>query len=274
MIRDLSSRFRLAGVTAKAALLGLLIGCSTVPETGRSQFTIYSNEALAPAAAQQFSQMRQELPVSQNTQDKAMLTRVGRRVVEAARGRGADIAPPDEWEFVLFADEQYNAFAMPGGKVGFYEGILTLMDNEAQVAAVMAHEVAHVVANHGGERVSQQLGVSAIGAGLAIGLGQSEMDGSLQQAIVMAYGVGSQMGVLAYSRTHESEADEIGLIYMAEAGYDPREAVTFWENMAAASGSNAPPEFLSTHPSHGTRIQDLQAQLPRALEIYRAQGGQ
>ncbi|MGF1452784.1 MAG: M48 family metallopeptidase, partial [Opitutales bacterium] len=183
----------------------------------------------------------------------------------------AEIAPPEEWEFVLFASEQINAFALPGGKVGFYEGILELMDNESQVATVMAHEIAHVVADHGGERVTQQLGVSAIGAGLAVGLGSSDVSPTTQQAIMAAYGTGSQLGVLLpFSRTHESEADEIGLIYMAEAGYDPREAVAFWQNMKAAAGDGAPPEFLSTHPSHDTRIEDLRAMIPDVMPIYEA----
>lgn len=252
------------------ALLVVITACTTVPETGRSTLNLFTNDELAPQAAAQFAEMKAQIPVATDTQEAAMLRRVGERVVLAARKRGADVPPPPEWEFVLFDDPQVNAFAMPGGKVGFYTGILNLMDNESQVATVMAHEVAHVVADHGGERVTQQIGVSAIGAGIAIGLGQTDLGVDLQQAIMTAYGVSSTLGVLHFSREHEAEADEIGLIYMAEAGYDPRESVAFWQNMKAAAGSGAPPEFLSTHPSHDTRIQRLEDQMENALAIYQA----
>ncbi len=258
----------------KVALVAVLVGCTTVPETGRTAFNFMSNEQLAPMAAQQFLQMRQEIPPTRNAALQARVQRIGERIVVAARGRGANIQPPEQWEFVVFADPQLNAFAMPGGKVGFYEGILALMETDDEIAVVMGHEVGHVVANHGGERVSQQLGISAIGLGLQLGLGQSELGGSTQQAILVAYGIGSGVGLLKYSRDHESEADTLGLIYMAEAGYNPTAALTFWGKMEAkAGGAAGVPEFLSTHPSHGTRIRDIQAKLPEVMPIYEANRG-
>lgn len=246
-------------------------GCTTVPETGRTAFNIYSNDALAPVAAQQFSQLKQEQEVSRNVQMNSMLQRVGPRVIQAARQRGAEIPPPEQWEFVVFASNDLNAFAMPGGKVGFYEGIFQLFDDDHDCAVVVAHEVAHVVANHGGERVSQQMGVQLVGIGLALGMEQGEVDGNMQSAILAAYGLGSQLGVLLpYSRTHEAEADHLGLIYMAQAGYNPERAVRLWERMEEASGGKSVPEFLSTHPANETRVQNMREQLPSVMQLYEA----
>ncbi len=252
------------------SFLLILVGCTTVPETGRSQLLLISNEQLASAAANQYGELKKELGLSNNQQMRQRLNRVGRDVVIAARERSPDagLPPPEEWEFEVFKSEQVNAFAMPGGYIGFYEGIMTKFENDDQLAAVVAHEVAHVAAKHGGERVSQQLLVQGALVGGAIGLGYSEMDRNTQVAIIQGLGFGAQLGVLLpYSRTHENEADYMGIIYMAEAGYDPRAAVDFWLIMQSLGGQ-APPEILSTHPSNETRIRKLTEQMPAALEIY------
>jgi predicted Zn-dependent protease len=182
------------------------------------------------------------------------------------------VAAPDipnaAWEFVVFEDDdQLNAFAMPGGKVGVYTGIFKVAKTDADLAIVVGHEIAHVAAGHGNERVSQQL--LAAGGALALQIGTNDMDSDDQALVMAAYAAGATVGVmLPYSRHHEREADEIGLIYAAKAGYDPHAAIGFWERMEARQGA-APPEFLSTHPSGSTRIQRLNELMPKAYLIYR-----
>lgn len=250
-------------------LVALLTGCTTVDETGRSQMKMISDQEVASMAVDQFQQMKQEMPISNNAEQKARLQRVGEKVVTAARERGADLPPPSQWEFVLFESDQVNAFAMPGGKVGFYTGIFPLFKSDDDLAVVMGHEIAHVSADHGAEKVSHQLAQQLGGAALAIGLGVGGVESDTSQLVMQAYGAGSMYGgVLPYSRTMESEADEIGLIYSSAAGYDPRASVEFWQRMAAQGGAR-PPEFLSTHPSEGTRISNLQNEIiPRVMPIY------
>jgi len=248
-------------------LLGSLllsVGCHTVPVTGRSAIHLVPNDQLAASAAAQFGQMKQETPISNDAHYNAMVTRVGERIAYVA---GPDI-PNAQWEFVVFDDDsQVNAFAMPGGKVAVYTGIFKVAKTEADLAIVMGHEVAHVAAGHGNERVSQQ--ILAAGGALALQIGTNDMDDSDRQLLLAAYGAGASFGViLPFSRYHESEADEIGLIYAAKAGYDPRAAVGFWERMEAQNGGNAPPEFLSTHPSGTTRIRKLNELMPNAVRIY------
>jgi predicted Zn-dependent protease len=201
--------------------------------------------------------------VSKNAQYNEAVTRVGTRIV------GVADTPRYNWDFkVLKDDEQINAFALPGGKVGVYTGILPVALTDAGLATVMAHEVAHVAARHGGERMSTDV-LAQIGAvGVSAALGGS--DPLLADAVMQAYGIGVTVGgILPFSRTQEAEADHIGLVYMAEAGYDPREAIAFWERMdAAVKGKPQPPEFLSTHPGYGTRINNLKKWLPQALPYY------
>ena len=219
-------------------------------------------------AALQFNQLKQQTPISTDPTYNAMLRRVGERI--------ADVAAPDmpssnpDWEFVVFEDDsQLNAFAMPGGKVAVYTGIFRIAKTDDELAVVIGHEVAHVVARHGNERVSQQIAAGVIGAGLAVGT--QDMESSERALILGAYGAGASLGVLLpYSRSHESEADQIGLIYSAKAGYNPMAAIDFWERMEAESGGGAPPEFLSTHPSGTTRINNIKRQLPQVMPIYRS----
>ncbi|MGB5457188.1 MAG: M48 family metallopeptidase, partial [Gammaproteobacteria bacterium] len=167
----------------------------------------------------------------------------------------------------VFADDQANAFALPGNKIGVYEGLLKYAVNQHQLAAVIGHELAHVVAQHGNERVSEQLATQAGMSIAAVALGSSQTSDSNKQLILAGLGLGVQYGViLPFSRTHESEADLIGLDLMAESGFLPTESVKLWENMSKAGGGA--PEFLSTHPSSTTRIKDLKARMPRALDKY------
>jgi predicted Zn-dependent protease len=222
------------------------------------------NDQLASMASAQFGQLKQETPISTDPTYNAMVRRVGERIAYVA----APDMPNAQWEFVVFDDdEQINAFAMPGGKVAVYTGIFEIARTDADLAVVIGHEVAHVAAGHGNERVSQQL--LAAGGALALQFGTNDMDSRDRQLIMAAYGAGSTIGVLLpYSRYHESEADEIGLMYMAKGGYDPRAAIGFWERMEAQK-SGAPPEFLSTHPSGSTRVRKLNELMPKAYEIYK-----
>jgi predicted Zn-dependent protease len=251
-------------MTALAALLLGLSGCTTVPQTGRSALHLVSPQQLASTAAAQFGQLKQEVPISRDPQYNAMLRRVGERIAYVA---GPDL-PNAQWEFVVFEDDnQINAFAMPGGKVAIYTGLFDLVHSDADLAIVVGHEIAHVVAGHSAERVSQQM--LAAGGALALQLGTEDMDAGDRQLLMAAYGAGATLGVmLPYSRLHESEADEIGLMYAAKAGYDPRAALDFWKRMAAQKGAT-PPEFLSTHPAGATRLRRLEILMPKAMEAYR-----
>lgn len=212
-------------------------------------------------AVQQFQQMKQEQPVSTDAALNARIRAMGQRIATAA-GQN-----PATWEFVVFADDKtVNAFALPGGKVGIYTGLINLASSDDEVAAVMGHEVAHVILEHGNERVSQNVAAQVLGIGVQYGV--RNQDDQTKQLAMLAYNVGAQYGVLLpYSREHEREADSVGLLYAAQAGYDPRASVTFWQKMASKGGSQ-PPQFLSTHPSHDDRIKRLQAQMPQALKAY------
>jgi len=240
-------------------------GCHTVPQTGRSALHLVPSDQLASMAATEFGQLKQQTPISRDPTYNAMVQRVGERIAYVA----APDMPNAQWEFVVFDDDDtINAFAMPGGKVAVYTGIFKVAKNDDDLAVVIGHEVAHVAAGHGNERVSQQL--LAAGGALALQFGTRDMDNTERQLLMAAYGAGSTVGVLLpYSRYHENEADEIGLIYAAKAGYDPRAAIGFWERMQAMSSGGAPPEFLSTHPSGSTRVRKLNELMPRAYEIYK-----
>lgn len=172
-----------------------------------------------------------------------------------------------QWEFRLVDDPTVNAWCMPGGKVVFYSGILPVCADETGVAVVMGHEIAHAIARHGNERMSQ--GVLLNGGGMALDVLLSEKPDLTRQILLQSYGIGSNLGSLAYSRKHESEADKMGMVFMAIAGYNPSEAGDFWKRMSAVGGGQ-PPEFLSTHPSHETRIADIEAFLPEAMKYYKA----
>ncbi len=247
------------------ALILAIAACTTVPQTGRSALHLVPSDQLASMAAAQFGELKQNTPISTDPTYNAMMRRVGDRIARVA----APDLPNAPWEFVVFEDDsQINAFAMPGGKVAVYTGLFRVVRTDAELAIVMGHEIAHVAAGHGNERVSQQL--LATGGAIALAIGTNDMDSSDQALIMAAYGAGATLGVLLpYSRFHESEADEIGLIYAARAGYDPRAAIPFWQRMEGEK-DGAPPEFLSTHPSGNTRINRLRSLMPEAVREYEA----
>lgn len=245
-----------------------MLSCKTNPFTGEKNLNFVSNAQLFPLAFQQYDQFLAENKVITGTSEANMIKNVGQKIVTASerylnangyQGYLNDFA----WEFNLVKDEAVNAWAMPGGKVVFYTGILPIAKDETGIAVIMAHEVAHALADHGAQRMSaaqlQQLG--AVAGGIALS-GKSDQT---QQIFAQAYGLGTQVGVmLPFSRSHETEADRIGLTLMAIAGYDPAQAADLWRRMAAQANSQAPPEFLSTHPATATRINNLTAWAPEA----------
>lgn len=258
-------------------LVGLMFyGCATVPLTGRKQLSLVSNSEILPLSYDQYKQVLKESKLSDNKEWTAMVKRAGKNIQLAAerfmrQQNALDQLEGYEWEFNLIDSETVNAWCMPGGKVAFYTGIMPICKTEEGVAVVMGHEVAHALANHGRERMSQGLVTNLGLSSVSLAMGQNP---TLTQEIFMqSVGVGTQLGMLKFSRTHESEADKIGLIFMAMAGYNPEEAPRFWQRMEAQSGGERPPEFMSTHPSPGTRIRDLNANMPEALEFYRKSKG-
>ncbi|WP_317125188.1 M48 family metallopeptidase [Pontibacter oryzae] len=250
----------------------MLIGCTTVPITGRRQLNLVSDAEMQALSYDAYDQFLKENKLSRDAQATAMVKRVGQRIQNAverymaANGLQNELAG-FEWEFNLVQDDQVNAFAMAGGKTVVYTGLLPVAQNETGLAVVMGHEIAHAIAKHGNERMSQQLAQQFGGQTLSALAGTQP--GAAQNLALAVYGVGSQLGLLKYGRTQESEADRLGLIFMAMAGYNPEEAVPFWQRMEA-NGGQAPPEFLSTHPSAGTRQADLRKHMPEALQYYKA----
>lgn len=245
----------------------MVMSCKTNPFTGKKTLALVPNSQLFPTAFAQYDQFLSENNVVRGTSEAAMITRVGQRIAAAserwltANGH-ADYLEGYKWEYNLVNDEAVNAWCMPGGKIVFYTGILPVAQNETAIAAIMGHEVAHALANHGQQRMSagmlQQFG--AVAGNIAI------KDPQSRQIFNQAYGVGSTVGVmLPFSRSHETEADQIGLYIMAIAGYNPTEAAELWKRMKANSGGQAPPEFLSTHPSSDSRIANLSALAPKAV---------
>ncbi|WP_440996558.1 M48 family metallopeptidase [Arhodomonas sp. SL1] len=242
----------------------VVVACATSP-TGRRQLQLFPPGQMQAMGAAAFAEMKEEQPVVRNREVTGYVRCVTDAVTEVLPAR---YRLDEGWEVEVFDDDRANAFALPGGKIGVHAGMLELAETPDQLAAVIGHEIAHVMADHSNERMSQQF---AVGSGLAVaGVIAGSGDGDRQQALALL-GLGAQVGVLLpFSRLHESEADEIGLELMARAGFDPREAVALWRNMSEEAEGRAPPEFLSTHPSHGTRIEDLQARMPRALDLYRS----
>lgn len=256
------------------SFLGLILyACATVAVTGRKQLSLVSNAEIIPVVNQQYDSIIRTAKLSNNAQQTAMVKDVGRKIQKAVEKYMADNNASGElegfgWEFNLIDDPKtVNAWCMPGGKVAFYTGIMPICKDEAGVAVVMGHEVAHAIANHGRERMSTGLAANGLLGTFGAALGQNP--GLAKQILFQAVGIGTQVGMLRFSRQHESEADKIGLIFMAMAGYDPQEAPRFWERMSSGSGGGAPPEWLSTHPSHSTRINDLNAAMPEALKYYK-----
>ena len=261
----------------RASLLFFVLficGCATVPITGRRQMVFIPASELFSIGIDNYKQILSQSKISKDREKTEMVRSVGKRIAAAAEdflieNNLADKIRYFEWEFNLIEDDKIvNAFCLPGGKIAVYTGILPYTEDEAGLAVVMAHEVAHALANHGGERMSQLL-VAQFGANVLSQAISTEKE-KTRQFLMLAYGVGMNLGVvLPYSRMHEKEADHIGLIVMARAGYDPRVAVRFWEKMNT-SGQRVP-EFLSTHPAPETRIEEIRSELPEALSYYEKQ---
>ncbi len=251
---------RFGAALGAVAALTALAGCETAPVTERSQFIIVPESQAIQLGADAYQQIRSETPVSNDAKMNQAVQEIGRRIAAVADDPGYD------WEFTVFEDSSPNAFALPGGKVGVNTGLFKVAQNDNQLAAVMAHEIAHAIARHSSERMSRQI---ALQGGLAVAGAASPAAAQYSQVLAQAATLGI---VLPFSREQEAEADEIGLIYMARAGYDPRAAVELWQNFAAYGGDR-PPEFLSTHPSPDNRIQRLQASMPKAMEIYNKRNG-
>jgi len=255
-----------------AVLASLLAACATVPITGRRQFNVISDGEMNAMSFQQYDQVIAESQLSTDAVATAMVERVGRRIQAAAEKYFADIGRSSylkgyAWEFNLIESDQLNAWAMPGGKVAFYSGILPVCQDETGIAVVMGHEIAHAIAKHGSERMSHQMALQM--GGMALSEATKSKPAETQALYMSVFAVGAQYGaMLPYSRQHESEADYMGLIFMAIAGYDPQQAPAFWQRMSAGGGGK-PPEFMSTHPSDATRVRQLHEHMAEALQYYR-----
>ena len=268
----MTSRDIAIAAAASLAWLGSL-SCSTVALTGRHQLTLVPESEMLSVSSQQYGQFLKDNKVSTDPEGNARLQRVGARISKAVEDYAKLTDHPNalngyKWEFTLVESKEVNAWCMPGGKVVFYTGIMPVCQDDNGVAVVMGHEVAHAVAKHGAERMSQSLLVEMGGAALGAALQSKPQE--TQQLWMGAFGAGAQYGVLMpFGRGQESEADHLGLIFMAMAGYDPHHAVEFWQRMAKASGGKAPAEFMSTHPSDEHRIQKIQEELPEAMKYYK-----
>jgi predicted Zn-dependent protease len=247
--------------------------CSTVPVTGRSQLSLVSSSEMMTMSYQQYAEFIRTNKLSTDARAVSLVRGVGTRIQAAvekymAQNNLSDALKGYQWEFNVVESKDVNAWCMPGGKVVVYTGILPVTRDELGLAVVMGHEIAHAVAEHGRERMSQQM-LAQFGA-VALDAALAENSQQTRELAMVAYGVGAQVGaLLPFSRQHESEADHLGLVFMAMAGYDPNAAVSFWERMAAASGGEKPPEFMSTHPSDETRIKAIKEKLPEAMKYFK-----
>ena len=265
MIRTISRLFILSVV---------IIACSKNSITGRKQFKLLPESELQNMAAAQYQQfLSSNKIVSSTDRDVEMVRRVGIRITKAVtdyytqKGLSKELKGYN-WEYKLIDSKEINAWCMPGGKIVVYTGLLPITQNEAALAIVIGHEVTHAIFNHGNERMSQQLGAEVVGTGLQVALINKPAE--TQNAFLTAFGLGSEVGVLLpFSRKHELEADHWGLNWAAMAGYNPQEAIPLWQRMEKASNGQRPPEFLSTHPSEGNRIEQLQKFMPEALQYYK-----
>ncbi|MEN8817510.1 MAG: M48 family metallopeptidase [Nonlabens sp.] len=252
------------------ALVFVLFSCKTNVLTGKRTLNFVPDSTLFPMAFNQYDQFLNENKVITDSKDAEMITRVGQKIKTAAQRWLNAIGEEQylanyQWEYKLVDDPTVNAWCMPGGKIVFYTGILPICKDETGVAIVMGHEVAHALANHGAQRMSGSQLQSIVGTGVALGSQVAGVDQGTQQIINQAYGIGSQVGVmLPFSRSHETEADKIGLYLAAIAGYNPDEGAALWGRMKANSGGEAPPEFMSTHPSNDSRIANLKELAPKA----------
>ncbi|MGD9022608.1 MAG: M48 family metallopeptidase [Deltaproteobacteria bacterium] len=259
-------------------LLGVLLvllvvsSCSTVPVTGRKQLSLVPRSTILPMSFQQYDEFLKSHKISTNKEQTRLVKKVGSRIQKAVETYFVQRNMSDQlkdyaWEFNLVESKEVNAWCMPGGKVVVYTGILPVAGDENGLAVVMGHEIAHAIAEHGNERMSQGLAVQMGGVALSTAL--AEKPEKTRELWMTAFGVGSQFGVmLPYSRLHESEADHLGLIFMAMAGYDPNHAVAFWQRMAQGKKGQAPPEFMSTHPASETRIRKIKELIPEVMPYY------
>lgn len=248
--------------------LALMVSCYTNPETGRRGLMLIPSAQEAELGFSAFAEIKSTTPRTTDQAQQELVEKVGRRI------SGVVSLPNAQWEYVCFKSEEPNAFCLPGGKIGIYTAILPITKNDAGLAAVMGHEVAHATARHGGERMSEQLLVSL--GGLALDVALAEKPEQTRALALTAYGVGTTLGrTLPHSRAQELEADRMGLTYMARAGYDPREAVEFWKRFKNyKGGGSSVPAFLSTHPTDDRRIAQLQNLLPDAIKEFEKSGGQ
>ncbi len=254
----------------------VIIGCHKVPITNRKQLNLLPETELigmSLTAYQEF--LTENPPVKSGSKDEKLVKRLGQEISVAVEEfmKQEGLSKRLEgyaWEFNLVNDNTVNAWCMPGGKVVVYSGLLQVTQNEDALACVMGHEIAHAIARHGNERMSKGLLIQAGGMALSVALSQKPK--LVHDLFLQSYGISSSLGMLKYSRMNETEADKLGLIFMAMAGYNPSEAVNLWIRMGEASGGQAPPEFLSTHPSNETRIADIKAYLPTAMKYYKKKG--
>lgn len=260
------------GLIAGAIGITFLVSCARVPITGRRQLNLLpESEMLSMSLANYQDFLKKTPPLPASDQRVQMVSRIGKRLAAAATKFLKENKAPERvegfnWEFNVIDEASVNAWCMPGGKVVVYTGILPVTQDEPSLALVMGHEISHAIARHGNERMSQSIAVQGVGMSLDV---MTANKPTLTRDIFMqSFGIGSQLGLLAYSRNQESEADKLGLVFMAMAGYDPRIAPAFWERMAAQGGAK-PPEWLSTHPSDERRIADLKAYMPEALKYYK-----
>ena len=257
----------------------VLAGCATVPMTGRRQLSLVSGSEVNALAATEYGKFLKENPPVRGTPDAEMVERAGRRIQAAVekymtKNDYAGLLEGYDWQFHLVNDKQVNAWCMPGGRVVVYSGLLPITEDETGLAVVMGHEVAHAIAQHGAERMSQQLATQL--GGVALGVALSTKSAETQALAMAAFGAGSAVGILLpFSRAQESEADKMGINFMAMAGYDPRASIGLWQRMAAAGkAAGKPPVFLSTHPSDEQRIERLKKDMPEALKRYEKATGQ
>lgn len=251
---------------AVVVMLAVFVSCYTNPETGRRGLMLFNSAQEAELGLSAFQEIKANTPRTTDNTQQSLVERVGRKISSVVK------LPNAQWEYVCFRSEEPNAFCLPGGKIGIYTGILPITQTEAGLAAVMGHEIAHATARHGGERMSEQLLVNLGGVALDVALAKKPEE--TRQLAMTAYGIGTTLGrTLPHSRSQELEADRMGLIYMARAGYDPRDAVKFWRRFKDYKGGGSVPAFLSTHPTDERRIKQLEELMPEALEEYRKNGG-
>ena len=256
-----------------------LAGCYTNPVTGRRSLVLLSQGEEVTLGAQSFQEIRAKEQVSADPALNARVNRIGQRIAQAV----GDELPDAKWEFVVFDSKELNAFALPGGKVGVYTGLMQLAENDAELATVMGHEIGHVIARHGAERMSEAMVMASVGALGSAVVETKTQDPATRQLFDLAYGGITTLGrVLPHSRSNESEADRMGAIYAARAGYDPRASITFWQKMmaqkqaadkAGAGSADKISEIFSTHPADQKRIADLKALMPSVLPIYEQNKG-